>query len=243
MADLRWHVVLGGRPLAGWCANVCTSAFFLQHAVRINYAGKTAMIFGGVGFSYYGAAGDTLQRVALVNAIFMLGDQFFYSVFWGSPAAIAAFVAPDQRLGGTPRQQHVLHTWGTCPNVLLVMTVGYYSVFAALFAVAASLEPHGSAALAYAAAACAWHVWVAALLAWGAMLGGVLHRTTNATAPELQKLVGVARGAAAELPLSQETPLIAVRAQQSLPQATAQLGERSRNGLFRFEQLSVRVQT
>jgi len=225
MAELRWHTVFGTRPLAGWCANVCTSAFFLQHAVRVNNAGKGVLVFGGMAIFWYPAAGRMLRDVALANALLMLVGQFGYSAFWSSPSAIAAFVAPDPRHGGTPRQQHVLHSFGVCPNALLVASVGYYSVFATLFAVAATLEADGSPTRAYALAAIVWHVWLAATLGWSALLGGVCNRTTNATASELQKLIGstTRTAATADLPMAMEMPLSAAPDQR---------------GLFRFEHLS-----
>lgn len=235
MADLRWHAVFGSRPIAGWCGNVCTSAFFLQHAVRVNNAGKGVLVIFGLGVHWYPPANSMLRNVALLNAVLMLMGQFWYTAFCGSPSAIAAFVAPDSRHGGTPRQQHVLHAFGVCPNVMLVAAVGYYSMFATLFAYSASLEREGSATLAYALAACFWHVWLAATLGWSATLGGLCNRTTNATASELQKLIGTTRSATADLPLAMETAF-AVTPQKALSVVAPQVQGQRR--LFRFDQLS-----
>ena len=237
MADLRWHAVVGTRPIAGWCANVCTSAFFLHHAVRANYGGKAALFLGGVTVAFHSSATSMLRSLGMSNAILMLLGQLWYSAFWGSPAAVAAFVAPDARLGGSPAQQHVLHRFGVCPSVITVAAVGYYVVFATLFATAASAETADTAAMGYAVAASAWHAWVASCLAWSAMLGGLLGRRTNATTPELQKLIGVARSAATEIPAAQGAAF-PVNPQLSMPAVAPQA-----MGLFRFEQLSVRVQS
>lgn len=241
MADLRPHAVVGTRSIAvGWCTNICTSAFFLDHAVRIDYAGKTCLAFGGLTVHYYSQASMLLRGAGLASAILTVAGQLWNSAFWSSPSAIASFVAPSSSHGGQPHRQHVLHSCGACPNVLLVGVCGYYSVFAALFAVAAANEPGGSATLGYAMAASVWHVWMAVLFAWSAILSAVLNRTTNATAQELQKLVGVRQvTATGELPMVAEVAL-PMPPQHAVPSVPPQ---RAPGGLFRFEQIGVKVQS
>lgn len=239
MAEMRWHAIVGGRPIAGLCENVCTSAFFLDHVVHSNYAGKAVLVFGGVCVRYYEHASPMLRDVGLANAVLMLVGHWWYTAFWGSSSAIAAFVAPDARLGGSPAQQHVLHTFGVCPHVILVAAVGYYSVFATLFAYSCTLETAGSLSLAYALAASVWHAWIALAMAWAAVLGGLLNRRTNATRQELQKLVGVRPTTASELPLAQEA---AFTVPVQRPMVAAAVQSAVSNGLFRFDQLSVHVQ-
>ena len=238
MTDLRVHVVPVGRSLAlGLCSNICTSAFFLEHAVRIDYGGKAVLAFGGLAINYYSNAGMLLRTAGLVNALLTLAGALWTSAFWASPSAIAAFVAPSSGHGGMPHRQHVLHSCGACPNFMLVGACGYYSVFAALFAVAAAGEAAGSAPLGYAMAASIWHCWMAFLFAWSAMLSAVLNRATNATAHELQKLVGVRRGSTTgELPMTAEIALPQCAPPHVAPQ-------RAPGGLFRFEHIGIKIQS
>lgn len=234
MSDLRYHVVVGRRLIAGWCANVCTSAFFLDHAVRVGFAGSAVLVFSGVCAFVYTPASGLLRHVGLVNAATTLVDQLRYSAFWSSPAAIAAFVDPHQQHGGQPHQQHVLHGCGVCPNALLVAGVAYHAVFAALFVCALALEPTGSLQFGYALGAASWHAWLGTMIGWSVVLGAVLNRRTNATAQELQKLVGVRpTGVTAELPIAQEQMLPLPR-QAALPPSQPQVAP---SGLFKFDQL------
>lgn len=227
------HVARRPARLAGWLGeSVCTSAFCLQHAVQSNYGGKAALVIGGV-WTHYGPSADPLvRRVALANAMLMALGQLWYTAFWGSPAAIAAFVAPGRQHGGAPEEQHVLHSCGACPNLILLCAVGYYAAFAALFAAAAALEATSTTSFGYAVAACAWHVWVGALLAWSAVLGLCRKRRTPLDPAEMQKLVGVAVNAAADLPLVRETALPAPM-QRPVPAPHTQSGQ----SLFRFDRI------
>lgn len=237
MGDLRTHVIPASRFIAvGFCANVCTSAFFLDHAVRIEYGGKACLVFGGL-VVHYSNASMILRTAGVVNALLTLAGQLWNSAFWATPAAIASFVSPSSSHGGMPHRQHVLHSCGACPNLMMVGACGYYSVFAALFAVAAAGEPAGSATLGYAMAASVWHCWIAFLFAWSAMLSAVLNRSTNATAQELQKLVGVRRGSA-----TGELPMVAEMALPQPPPPSVGM-QRAPGGLFRFEQIGVKIQS
>jgi len=157
MADLGVHRSL--------CAGWLTGAFCLHHVVQINYAGKTVLAFGGAGlWALGGEAALELRCVGLANAILMVLGQFWYSAFWGSPAAIVSYVTSDTR--------HVLNgcTKGLCcnkypmPGLVTFCACCYYVAFCALFAWAASLESGTTLPFAYGAAASAWHGWCGLLL-------------------------------------------------------------------------------
>jgi len=238
MADLRFHATLGNRPLAEWLGNVCTSAFMLQHVVRISYSGDTVLALCGVAAVYYDAIGSMLQSLALVTVVQFALDQLAITSLWGSSAAIAAFVDASRAYGGTPAQQHVCHQCGECPNLWFVAAVGYHSVLCALFAMGASVEASGSVGQAYGVAVIFWQGWLALLLGWAAVLGGLLNRRTNVPRKELQKLVGVAgMGAAVELPMAMEEAF-PVPPQHPIPLQSVQSSGPST--LFRFDQLRVR---
>lgn len=233
MADFGVHVARSRRgPLAGWLGRVCTSAFCLQHAVRANYGGKSVLVVAGVWVHYAGSAHPMVRRVALANAVLMAAGQLWYSAFWGSPGAIAAFVAPGRQHGGQPREQHVLHSCGVCPGLILLCAVGYYAAFAALFAAAAAHETPNTPPFGYAVAACTWHVWVGGLLAWSALLQQCKGRRTPLDEAELQKLVGVPASAVTGLPLVREVAL-AVPPQRPVPAPQTQHGQ----SLFRFDHI------
>lgn len=233
MADLHVHVARSRRgPLAGWLGRLCTSAFCLHHAVRANYGGKSVLVVAGIWVHYAGSTHPMVRRVALANAVLMAVGQLWYSAFWGSPGAIAAFVAPGRQHGGQPGEQHVLHSCGVCPGLILLCAVGYYAAFAALFAAAAANETLSTPPFGYAVAACAWHVWVGGLLAWSALLQRFKSRRTPLDEAELRKLVGVPAPAVADLPLVREVAL-PVAPQRPVPAPQTQHG----HSLFKFDQI------
>ncbi len=228
MADLGAH-----RDASAWC----TGAFCLQHAVRINYAGKTVLIFGGVGlWALDAGAAFELRCVGLVNAILMALGQFWYSAFWGSPAAIVSYVTSDPR--------HVLNgcTKGCSgaprPALMIFCAFCYYATFCGLFAWASALEDGATLPFAYGTAASAWHGWCGCVL----MVSAVLTRTGHGTqlpSAEQSKLTGSlgVSSSASGMPAAPHELELLIGPTPTVPLARGAVPPPSRAGLFRFDTL------
>lgn len=244
--DARWYVVANPKRFASGCLrNVCNSAFYLGHVVRIGYAGNAVLIIGDVALWHAATANPTLRAVALTNAVLMLLGQFWYTAFWGSDAAIAAFVRIDPR---TASRQHVLHGCRPCPNLLLCCSVAYYATFSVLFAASARLEPPGGLWGAYATAASAWHTWLAILVGLSALLrwpcGLDVHTTRFASVYNDESS---APGTAPSLAEDRAFPVSTQLALPSLaPQrmhTVAGSGGGPASGLFKFERIATNMPT
>ena len=184
MADLGVHRSL--------CAGWLTGAFCLHHVVQINYAGKTVLAFGGAGlWALGGEAALELRCVGLANAILMVLGQFWYSAFWGSPAAIVSYVTSDTRhvLNGCTRALCCKFNKKPLPGLMTLCACCYYAAFCGLFAWAAALESGTTLPFAYGVAASAWHGWCGLVLLLSAMFtcGGC---ATQLGDREVSKLTG-----------------------------------------------------